>query len=148
MHPYRRQRIASDIREVVSNAIAHKLNDPRVDTMTTVTRVVVSGDVLVAKVFLSVRGGQPAESRTLAALRHAGGYVQRLVARKLSLRQCPQLRFEIDDAFKDVRRTMELMSENRDDDVLAGGEAIDDGLPETDGQASDAGPQPPGRTAD
>lgn len=113
MGSYRKERIASSIRQIVSDAIAHKINDPRIDSMTTVTRVAVSGDGLIANVFLTVRGGSATERKTIGAIRHARGFVQRLVARQLPMRQCPELRFQIDDAVEGVRRTMELLAENR-----------------------------------
>ena len=113
MHPHRKERVANTIRNLVSDIIAHRLQDPRVDRMTTVTRVVMSGDLLAAKVYVSVHGGGAPQRRTLTAIRHAGGYIRRLVARDLTMRQCPELRFEIDEAVEQVRRTMELLDENR-----------------------------------
>ena len=113
MRPYRKERVANTIRDIVSDVIAHKLQDPRVDGMTTVTRVVMSGDLLMAKVYLSVHGGGTAQRRTLAAIQHAGGYIQRLVAQNLTMRQCPQLCFDIDKAVEGVRKTMELLAENQ-----------------------------------
>jgi len=110
---FRKERVASAVRDIVSEAIAHRLNDPRVAPMTTVTRVEMTGDLLVAKVYLSVPGDESAEGRTLAAVLHAGGFIRRIVARELSIRQCPELRFAIDEAAKGVRRTMALLDENR-----------------------------------
>jgi len=111
--PYRKERVASAIRDIVSTALARRLNDPRVAPLTTVTRVVVTGDLLVARVYLSVPGNESDETRTLAAIRHAGGYIQRMVAHELKLRQCPELRFQADEVIKGVRRTMALLDENR-----------------------------------
>ncbi|UCE60390.1 MAG: 30S ribosome-binding factor RbfA [Phycisphaerales bacterium] len=113
MRPYRKERIASSIRDIISDIIVRKLQDPRIDAMTTVTRVVMSGDLMVAKVHISVPGNEAAERRTFLAIQHAGGFIQRLVARELTLRQCPELRFEIDKAVKGVSKTMELLAQNR-----------------------------------
>ena len=115
MRSFRKEKVASTIRDIVSNVIAHKLQDPRVDPLTTVTRVVMSADLLSAKVHLSVHGGGAVERRTLEAIRHAGGYIQRILAGDLTMRHCPELRFEIDEAIEGVRRTMELLDENRRD---------------------------------
>jgi hypothetical protein len=49
----------------------------------------------------------------MAAIKHASGYLQRLVARELSIRHCPELRFAIDEAAKSARKTMELLEDNR-----------------------------------
>ena len=113
MRPHRKERIASVVREIVSDAIARRLNDPRVAPLTTVSRVTVTGDLSVATVYLTVVGDAAAETRTLAALQHAAGFVQRMVAHEVRIRQCPELRFEIDEAAKRVRETMRLLEENR-----------------------------------
>ena len=113
MRPYRKERIASAIRNIVSEAIAHKMHDPRVQPLSNVTRVEVSGDLQLAKVYLSVPGGEAAERRTLSAMQHATGFVQRMVASQLQMRLCPELRFMIDERVKGMQRTMKLLEENR-----------------------------------
>ncbi len=113
MRPYRKQRVANAVRHIVSEAIVHGLNDPRVAPLTTITRVEVTGDLLIARIFLSVQGGEAVERRTLAGLKHATGHIQRMVARELSIRHCPTLRFELDEVAKGTRRTMDLLAENR-----------------------------------
>ena len=113
MRQYRREKVASTVHHVVSEAIVHRLNDPRVAPMTTVTRVELTRDLLIARVYLSVQGGNKVEGRTLTAMQHAAGYIQRMVASELSIRQCPELRFEIDESAKRIRQTMELLAENR-----------------------------------
>lgn len=123
MRPYRQQKVSSVIHQVVSEGIAFKLNDPRISALTTVTRVETTDDLLIARVYLTAPGDEAAEHRTLQAIRHAGGYLQHLVAQALTLRQCPELRFEIDETSKKVRKTMEILAENRrkDPDLAIGG---------------------------
>ena len=119
MRPYRKERVGSLIRDLMGEALAMQISDPRVAPFTTVTRVDVSGDLMVAKVYLSVRGGDAVERRTLAGILHARGFLQGIVARNLSMRQCPELRFQIDEQAKTVRRTLELIEENRRKDTRA-----------------------------
>lgn len=113
MSTYRKEKVASVVQQIVSEAISHRLNDPRVAPLTTVTRVVVTGDLLVARIYLSVQGDDVVERRTLTGIRRATGFLQRMVARELCIRQCPELRFEIDAGVKGARRTLELLAENR-----------------------------------
>lgn len=110
---FRKERVAEAIKMIVSDAILRRINDPRLAPLTTVSRVVVSGDLAVATVYLTVVGGETLERRSLAALRHAGGFVQRLVAEQIDMRTCPELRFELDEVAKKVRETMLLLDENR-----------------------------------
>ena len=112
MRPYRKEKLASVVRQVVSEAVVHKLSDPRISPLTTVTRVVMSPDLQIAKVYLSVQGGEAVERRTLRALRHAAGYLQRMVAGALQIRQCPELRIDLDQGVKEARKTMDLLAQH------------------------------------
>ena len=136
MRPHRKERVASVIREIVSDAIARKINDPRLAPLTTISRVEVSGDMSLATIFLTIVGDVSVERRSIAALRHATGFVRRLVAEQLEVRQCPEIRFEIDETAKRIRETMRLLDENRRrephlyEEAASTGEA---GATETDG---------------
>lgn len=113
MRPYRKERIANLIREVVCEAISQRLNDPRVEPLTTVTRVEMSPDLLIARIYLTVPGGDTAQRKTLTAIQHAAKYIQRLVAKELTTRNCPELRFDTDQILKLTQDTLNLIEENR-----------------------------------
>lgn len=113
MRPYRKERVASEVQHIVSDVILHRLSDPRIHATTTVTRVVMTGDLLLAKVYVSLAGGDTEERKTLQGLQHATGFIQRIVAEALNLRQAPALRFEIDESLKKVRHTLDLLEQNR-----------------------------------
>lgn len=113
MKQFRRERVASVIREIVSEGIARRLSDPRIAPLTTVSRVEVGPDLLTATVYLTVATGGADERRTLAAMKSARGYLQRMVAKELRLRQCPELRVELDEQQKMVMRTLEQIEANR-----------------------------------
>lgn len=136
LRPYRKERVASVIRQVVGEAIVHSLHDPRVASLTTVTRVEMTDDLVIARVYLSIPHNAAVESRTLRAIRHAAGYLQRRVASALAMRQCPELRFEIDEGARGARRTLELLAENRRDDPLMM-------LPDSSDAAQEGGQGPP-----
>ena len=113
MRGYRKERVASLVHEIVSEAILRRINDPRVSPLTTVTRVQISGDLTIATVYLAVCDDPAVERRTVTALQHAGGFIQRMVAKGLDMRQCPELRFEVDEQLKKVKHTLQLLDENR-----------------------------------
>jgi len=113
MKSHRRERVASVVREIVCEAMAQRLNDPRVEPLTTITRVEMVGDLEIARIYLAIPGGDVTERRTLRAIRHASGFLQRIVAREMSIRQCPIIQFELDDAAKKARETLNLIAENR-----------------------------------
>ena len=111
MRSFRVEKLASTIREIIGDAIAHKLSDPRISPLTSVVRVEVSGDLQVAKVHVTVLGDDGAARRTLAGLTHAVGRVQRLVARGLTIRRCPEIRFVLDDSLKTAAETVRAIDE-------------------------------------
>jgi ribosome-binding factor A len=116
MRSYRVQKLASTIRDIVSEAIAHRLQDPRISPLTSVTRVEVSGDLQIARVYVSVLGEGADGRKTLAGLDHAVGRVQRLVAGRLTLRRCPELRFVLDDSLKTAAETWRILDQTREPD--------------------------------
>ena len=111
MKSFRPERVASVVRTVVSDAIANRLNDPRIEPMSTVTRVQVSSDLEHVKVWISVMGEPSAQRRTITGLCSATGHVQRLVARELPIRNCPRLSFHLDESIKKGTETIRLIEE-------------------------------------
>ena len=111
MKSFRPERVASVIQQVVSEAIAQKLSDPRIATMTSVTRVEVTHDLEHAKVFVSVMGDAAVQRRTMQGLKSAAGMVQKLLAGELPIRQCPHLSFHLDESIKRAAETYRLIDE-------------------------------------
>jgi len=112
MKSYRPERVAHVIREVVSTAIGNKLNDPRIEPMSSVTRVEMSPDLEHAQVWVSVLGDAAAGRRTIAGLKAAAGYVQRMVGAALSLRTTPHLTFHLDESLKKAAETIRIIDES------------------------------------
>jgi len=106
--PTRRQeRVARVIKEVVSDAIANHLNDPRITGFTSVTRVDVMADLRSADVYLSIfAAAESAKDRSFAAITHARPRIQSFLAEALEGKFCPVLRFHEDEQF---RKTLEIM---------------------------------------
>ena len=93
----RMRRVDEAVREVLSDAIASDLKDPRVGFVT-VTAVQTSPDLRHARVYVSVLGDTPVRERSLAGLQSAHGYLQRRVARELRIKHTPTLDFVYDDS--------------------------------------------------
>lgn len=113
MKPYRKEKMTSLVQQIVSEAIGQKLADPRIAPLTTVSRVKMTGDLTIATVYLTVLGDESAERNTLRAIQHASGFLQRTLAQELQARQCPELRFELDQSAKRAKETLRLLAENR-----------------------------------
>lgn len=124
---HRKERLAHFIRDVVSDAITNRINDPRVHQFTSVTRVEVSPDLRHADVFLSVMGSDAESRTTLKGMNSARGMIQTRLAKQINMRQCPILRFELDEGIKNAIRTInELDQLNHEDQPEVDDEFDDD----------------------
>ncbi len=108
----RLQQVARTLQREISQVILTELKDPRVGFVT-VTKVEPSPDLRSARVYLSVMGDEKGERLTLAALRHATGYIQTLVTERLHMRYAPALRFHVDSSVKGTLRVSQLLEEDK-----------------------------------
>jgi ribosome-binding factor A len=112
----RMRRVDEAVREVLGDAIAKDLKDPRVGFVT-VTDVKTSPDLRYARVYVSVLG-EPARRRaTLDGLASAHGFLQRRVADELRLKHTPELDFSYDDTAERGMRVSQLLAEHAPSDA-------------------------------
>jgi len=111
----RMRRVDEAVREVLGDAIAKDLRDPRVGFVT-VTAVKTSPDLRHARVYVSVLGDEHVRSETLDGLRSAHGFLQGRVAAELSLKHTPALTFEYDDSIDRGMRISRLIDQGPDPD--------------------------------
>jgi ribosome-binding factor A len=104
----RMRRVDEAIRQVIGEAAAGELKDPRVGFVT-VTDVRTSADLSHARVYVSVLGDEPDREATLDGLRSAHGYLQRRVASELRFKRTPALTFLYDDTTDRALRIDELI---------------------------------------
>jgi ribosome-binding factor A len=109
MRSDRLRRVDEAVREVLSDAIATQLKDPRVGFVT-VTAVEVAPDLRQARVFVSVLGDASRRELSLAGLRSAHGFLQRRVAGELHLKHTPTLEFRYDDTAERAQRLEALLA--------------------------------------
>jgi ribosome-binding factor A len=110
------RRVDEAIRQVIGDAVAGDLKDPRVGFVT-VTDVRTSADLRHARVYVSVLGdgGAPSEpaqrDATLEGLGSAHGYLQGRIAGELRLKRTPTLEFLYDDTTDRALRVDALIDE-------------------------------------
>ncbi|MEA2125713.1 MAG: ribosome-binding factor [Solirubrobacteraceae bacterium] len=109
----RMRRVDEAMREVLSDAIAQELKDPRIGFVT-VTAVDTAPDLRHANVWVSVLGDETQRRLSLAGLRSAHGLLQRAVAAQLRLKHTPQLEFVYDDTAERAARLERLLAEADD----------------------------------
>jgi ribosome-binding factor A len=108
------RRVDEALREVLSDAIASDLQDPRVGFVT-VTGVKTSPDLRHARVYVSVLGDEASREASLEGLRSAHGFLQSRMAATLRLKHTPTLTFEHDDSVQRGMKITQLIDELADD---------------------------------
>jgi ribosome-binding factor A len=104
------RRVDEAIRQVIGDAVAAELKDPRVGFVT-VTDVRTSADLRHARVYVSVLGDAEQREATMAGLRSAHGFLQGKVASELHLKRTPALELYYDDTTDRALRVDELIEE-------------------------------------
>lgn len=106
----RMRRVDEAVREVLGDALAKDLKDPRIGFVT-VTDVKTSPDLRHSRVYVSVLGTAAEQSDTIAGLESAHGFLQRKVAAELRLKNTPELAFFLDETAETGARIDELINE-------------------------------------
>lgn len=104
----RMRRVDEGIRQVLADALAGEMKDPRVGFVT-VTDVKTSPDLTHASVYVSVLGPTEARSDSLAGLAHAHGFLQGRIAAELRLKRTPTLEFLYDETTDRAMRVDALL---------------------------------------
>lgn len=103
-------RVNSEVHREISEII-REVKDPRVGIMTSVTDVEVTPDLKYANIYISALGSEDASAKTLEGLKAANGFIRRELARRLNLRNTPELRFLADDSLAYGMKMDKLINE-------------------------------------
>lgn len=93
-------RINMEVQRELSEIIRGGIKDPRIHPMTSVVSVEVTPDLKFCKAYISVLGDEEAGKSTIQGLKSAEGYVRRELARRVNLRNTPELKFILDQSIE------------------------------------------------
>lgn len=93
-------RINMEVQRELSEIIRLEIKDPRVHPMTTVVDVSVTPDLKYCKAFISILGDEEAGKATIEGLKSAEGYIRRELARRVNLRNTPEIKFILDQSIE------------------------------------------------
>ena len=93
-------RVNGEVMRVLAEVIRSEIKDPRINPMTSVVAVEVAPDLKTCKAWISVLGNEESQNDTLAGLKSAEGYIRNQLARKINLRNTPEIRFIIDQSIE------------------------------------------------
>ena len=110
-------RLNGEVMRVLAEVIRSEIKDPRINPMTSVVAVEVAPDLKTCKAWISVLGNEESQKDTLAGLKSAEGYIRNQLARKINLRNTPEIRFIIDQSIEYGVNMSRMIDEvNRADD--------------------------------
>ena len=91
-------KINDEVRRVLAQIISGGIKDPRISPMPSVLVAEVAPDLKTCKVWVSVYGDEQKKKDTMAGLASAAGFIRGELARRVNLRNTPQLQFILDDS--------------------------------------------------
>ncbi len=110
----RPERVGQEIQAAIGEMLTRgQLRDPRIGFIT-ITGVMVSPDLRVAKVFYSMLGPDQARKETQAGLDAAKGFVRREITAQLKLRFSPEIFFSFDESVSEGDKIDRLLREVRE----------------------------------
>ena len=104
------ERINEEYRRELSQIIGYELKNANITGMISVTKVKVTTDLKYAKVYVSLLNCKSTKN-TMEALKKSSGFIRTELAKRINLRNTPELQFEIDDSLEYGARIDSILKE-------------------------------------
>ena len=103
-------RLGDQIREEIAALLAREVHDPGIGFLT-ITRVAVTADLQLARVYYTALGDDKARRESARALERAAPFLRRQLGRRLRLRRVPELHFHFDESIERQDRIERILQE-------------------------------------
>ena len=133
---HRPDRLGDQIRAEISDILAREVHDPGVGFVT-ITRVSLTADLQIARIYYTTMATGAARTETARALERAKPFMRRQLAGRLGLRRMPELQFRFDQTVEHQARIEQLIHEIHEEDAARGHEPDAGAQPPEDPQADD-----------
>src|SRR5215510_14713252 len=122
---HRPDRVGEEIRHELSELLTRgAVHDPGVGFIT-LTRVKVSPDLQVARVFYTSMGDDAARRETSKALERATPFFRRHLGGRLQLRRVPELEFKFDESIASQDRIEQILRDLHEEEAKRGSTGSD-----------------------
>ena len=95
----RMNKIDEELRKEISSIISTELKNPHLTGLISVTKVKTTPDFRFAKVFISMIN-EKSKKENLSILKQSSGYIRSSIAKRINLRNTPELVFEFDESLE------------------------------------------------
>lgn len=104
----RMNKIDEELRREISNIISTELKNPHLTGLISVTKVKTTPDLRYAKVYVTMIN-EKSKKENLSILKQSSGYIRSGIAKKVNLRNTPELVFEFDESLEYGSRIDEIL---------------------------------------
>jgi ribosome-binding factor A len=115
----RPDRVGEEIRHELATLLAREVHDPGIGFVT-LTRVKVSPDLQLARVYYTTMGDEKSRKATADALARAVPFLRRQIGARVRLRRVPELRFEFDKSVEAQDRIEQILQKLHNDRERSG----------------------------
>ena len=114
---HRPDRVGDQIRQELSELLSRgEVHDPGIGFIT-LTRVNVTADLQLARLFYTTMGDEKGRKETDKALRRATPFFRRQVGGRLQLRRVPELEFRFDESVAHQDRIEQIIRDLHEEDA-------------------------------
>ena len=106
---HRIERLQEEIQRAVSFILLLELTDPLIRGVT-VTRVTMTRDLGIARIYYEIRGTKEEQRAVQRGLDRASSFIRRQLAPRLNVKTVPELKFFYDETSDEISRIDKLFS--------------------------------------
>jgi ribosome-binding factor A len=106
----RPERVGDQIRQEITSLLARGVQDPGIGFVT-ITRVKVTADLQIARVYYTAIGDEKAVRESGKALDRAKPFLRREISQRIRLRRAPELEFFYDKTIEQQEHLEKLLQE-------------------------------------
>ena len=125
----RPDKVGEAIRDELSQLIARNVHDPGIGFLT-LTRVSVTADLQLARVYYTSLGDEKARQETAKALKRATPFLRRHIGSRIRLRRVPELAFFYDESIAHTDRIEQILQDLKAEAAARPAPDSDDSEPE------------------
>ena len=112
-------RVGDLLQREISTIIESEIKDPRIGFLT-ITRVSMSDDLKLARVYYSVLGTEEEREKSGEGLNSARGFIKKLLGQRTRLKYLPDLVFLFDDSYEKEKHIESILEKLKDEETNRG----------------------------
>lgn len=121
----RPERVGEAIRDELARLLTREVHDPGIGFLT-LTRVSVTSDLQIARIYYTSLGDEKAQRETAKALERATPFLRRQIGSRIRLRRVPELTFFFDKSIGHTDRIEQILQELKSEPAAPPSDDSDD----------------------